>query len=261
MKRKRILLLVAIVILLVAIVVTLASVYSVREAMLVFHNFDGTYMSAPSDAPTANDVLQIVGGDSTVFMRKSLLLSALNQKFTQWHAFAVVKHSPDLIEVHFVKRVAMVKVNVGGSDVYLDSFGFVTAPPEGYDCIDVSSAFQTTVSATTQLGTQFTFANSAEDARLQVTLKALMALWQCNTEVTDMSNILGDQNVFSFDGVTGDLIVTTKLGAKIIVKNPEDNLVNRLIPAFGVYYSNNALQMDGIVITVQKNGQITAPQD
>lgn len=256
MKRKRILVLVAIIVVLVALVVVLTSVYSVRRVMPVYHNFDGSVIQAPDDAPTANDILNLAKGKSTVFLMKNDLTESLNKAFPEWHAFAVVKHSPDLLEVHFVKRQAVVKVLVGGASVYLDSFGYVVTAPDGYDCIDVTSAFSTTASSTTVPGVKFQFSGSGENEKLSVVLESLMALWQCKVDFSDAKQILGSAGVFEFN-TDGDLTINTLVGAKIVVKNPKDNLTDRLINAFSVYYSNNDLQQSGRVIVVQKNGQIT----
>lgn len=256
MKRKRILVLVAIIVVLVALVVVLTSVYSVRRVMPVYHNFDGGIIQAPDNAPTADDILSLAKGKSTVFLMKNDLTEMLNKQFPQWHAFAVVKHSPDLLEVHFVKRQAVLKVLVGGASVYLDSFGYVVDAPKDHDCIDVTSAFKTTVSSATVPGVKFEFAGAEENEKLSSVINALMSLWQCKIEFSDAKEILGTSDVFEF-GDDGDMVINTLMGAKIIVKNPKDNLNDRLINAFSVYYSNNDLQQAGRIIVVQKNGQIT----
>ena len=72
----------------------------------------------------------------------------------------------------------------------------------------------------------------------------------------DFTQILGNNNVFTFEE-SGNLVITTKVGAKIIVQSPQENLTKRLQSAFAVYYNpDKNLQTAGVEIIVNKHGDI-----
>lgn len=260
LKSKKLIILIAVLVAVVAVIVILATVFSVRQASPVIHNFDGSLALPPDDAPTASDILKLSGGKSIFFMSKDKLLSELNAKFDGWHAFAVVKNFPNIIDVHFVKRQAALKLDIGGSTVYVDSFGYVVNQPADASCIDVTSAFnyQSAV-VVNEVGKPLQFEYDVNNQRLRIVLEAIIASWQCNIELGDIPVVLGEENVFTFDEYD-NFIVHTRAGAQIKIAEPSTNLTKRLLSAYGVYYTEKLnLQQQGVVITVDKNGKISTP--
>lgn len=257
MKSKKLITLIAIVAVIIAIVVIMASVFSVQKITPICHKFDGT-QTLPSDgSPTADNVLEFSRGKSIFFLSKEKLLSELNAEYSDWHAFAVVKNFPNILEVHFVKRVAAVKVDVQGNMVYIDSFGYVTSQPQEGNCIDITSVFEHRDAAVNETGKPFKFTDEANNLRLQYVLQTIIASWQCNLELEDLPVILGTENVFTFDN-SGNMIINTLSGARIKVISPEQNLEKRIIAAYSVYYTDKEnLQQDGVEITVDLNGVVT----
>lgn len=256
MKSKKLIILISIIAVVVAVIVIMASVFSVQKVATVYHKFDGGQTIAADDAPSSKDVLDFSKGRSIFFLSKDKLLTQLNQKFTKWHAFAVVKNFPNIIEVHFVERVAAVKVDVGGNMVYVDSFGYVVEEPSNKDCIDISSVFERRDAESISLGSPLKFLEEINNARLHQVLQAIIASWQCNLEVEDLPVILGKEDVFRYEN--GDLIINTLSGAKIRVISPENDLTKRIIAAYSVYYTDKTnLQQKGVVITVRQDGSIT----
>ncbi len=257
MKSKRLITLIAIVAVVIAIVVIMASVFSVQKVTPVYHKFDGNQTLPTDGSPTADNVLEFSRGKSILFLSKDKLLSELNAKYDEWHAFAVVKNFPNILEVHFVKRVPAVKLDVEGLTVYVDSFGYVTKQPPESNCIDITSAFEHRDPSVNELGKPFKFTDEKNNARLNYILQAIIASWQCNLELEDLPAILGAQDVFTFDE-NGSMIIKTLSGAKIKVLMPDQNLEKRIIAAYSVYYTDKEnLQQDGVVITVDLNGVIT----
>lgn len=258
LKSKKLIILIAVLVAVVAIIVILASVFSVRKVTPIIHDFSGNKILNPEDAPTEDDVLQLSKGKNILFMSKDKLLTELNAKFPEWHAFAVVKNFPDIIDVHFVRRQAAVKIDIGGNMVYVDSFGYVVEQPAEGTCIDISSVFDHR-DATVELGKPLKFVDAANNARLSIVLEAIIASWRCNIELNDMPIILGEENVFTFDE-NGNLIVHTRAEAQIKVIEPSTDLTNRLLSAYSVYYNDKLnLQQKGVVITVDKKGNIITP--
>lgn len=258
MKSKKLIILISAVVVFIAVVVILASVFAVREVRPNYHNFDGSETLPADGAPTADDVLKYSKGKSIFFMSKDKLLSDLNAAFPEWHAFAVVKNFPDAINVHFVKRQAAVKIDIGGNTVYVDSFGYVVDKPSEGECVDVTSAFEYR-EATVESGKKLQFAASESNERLNIVLEAMIASWRCNIELNDMPIVFGGENVFSFDK-NGNLVITTRANAHIKVVEPSADLTNRLLKAYSVYYNDKLnLQQDGVEITVEKNGNIITP--
>ena len=257
MKSKKLITLIAVVAVVIAIAVIMASVFSVQKVTPVYHKFDGNQTISTEGAPTADNVLELSKGKSIFFLSKDKLLAELNAKYTDWHAFAVVKNFPNILEVHFVKRVPAVKLDVEGHTVYLDSFGYVTNQPEVGDCLEISSAFEHRGAAVNELGKPFKFADESNNARLGYILQSIIASWQCNLDLEDLPAILGEQDVFTFDG-DGNMIIKTLSGAKIKVLYPDQNLEKRIIAAYSVYYTDkDNLQQEGVLITVDLNGVIT----
>lgn len=263
MKSKKLLVLIAIVAVVIVLIVVLSAVFSVKSAdniRLVYHSFDGKQILAPEDGAIDSDsLLKLVKGKSLVFMSKTKLLEQVNTTFTDWHAFAVVKNFPNIVEIHVVKCTAMLKIDVNGKEVYIDCFGYVMKAPQNGRVIDATSAFKGTDVTSMNLGQEIKFSVEANNTRLGYVLEALLATWQCNVETADLAALLGDNNVFSFDD-DNNLIITPASGGTIKVLHPETNLTKRLIDAYGVYYNEYAdLQSDDWVITVHEDGRITTP--
>lgn len=250
---------------LVVIVVVFASVFSVRSVLPVYHKFDGGEMTATDGAPTADDVLKLVRGKNIFLLSKDDLLDQLNSLNSEWHAIGVVKSFPNILEVHFVKNVAIVEVTVSGSPVYLDCFGYVvSAPSEDEMPLNIDSAFNASdlFAQTNQLGSELVFTNEIYNQRLDYVLQAIMALWQCNCEIQNIPTVLGKtENVFTFDD-DGSMIITTGVGAKIYIMEPASTLTDKIINAFSVYCSATSdYQRNGAVMKVYSNGTITGPDD
>lgn len=259
MKSKRLIVLISVVVFVIALVVILASVFTVRKASAAYHSFDGSLIDQPADAPTENDILNFCKGKSIVFMSKDKLLNDLRENYPEWHAFAVVKNFPNIVETHFVRRQAAVKVDIGGNFVHVDTYGYVVSAPSDYSCLDISSVFEYRDVEESEIGKPLKFVDEGNNDRLSVVLEAIIASWRCNVELQDMPVVLGSENVFSFDG-DGNLIVNTRSGAIIKIKDPSTDLSTRLFKAYSVYYNAKFnLQQNGIVITVDQNGNIITP--
>ena len=269
MKSKKLLVLIAIVAVVIVIVVVLSAVFSVKSAdnvRLVYHSFDGNQMPAPDNgAIGADGVLKLVKGKSLVFLSKTKLLEQINTTYTDWHAYAVVKNFPNIVEIHVVRCTAMLKIYVNGKEVYIDCFGYVMNPPQNGRVIDATSAFKGTDVKVARVGEKLDFSVDENDVRLGYVLEALLATWQCKVEPSNLAALLGDNNVFSFDE-GNNLIIKPASGGTIKILSPASNLspettlTKRLINAYGVYYNEYAdLQSDEWIITVHEDGTITTP--
>lgn len=258
-KSKKLIILISAVVVVIALVVILSSVFTVRKVSAVYHSFDGSLIDQPADAPTENDVLKLCKGKSIFFMSKDKLLNDLCENYPGWHAFAVVKNFPNIVETHFVKRQAAVKVDIGGNYVYVDTYGYVVSAPTDYSCLDISSVFEYRDVSNNEIGKQLKFVEEGNNERLKVVLEAIIASWRCNVELQDMPVVFGEENVFTFDA-DGNLIVNTRSGATIKVVKPSIDLADRLFKAYSVYYNSKLnLQQKGVVITVEQNGNIITP--
>ena len=261
-KSKKLLTLIIAVAVVVVVVVVLASVFAVRQVLPVYHNFEGGQTLSVEGAPTANDVLQLAKGKSIFTLSKSQLTDKLNSQYPEWSVVGIVKNFPNILEVHFVQRVAVVKVSVNGADVFLDNTGYVVdAPQSGNVPIDITSAVSTPTTAKVNVkGQKLQFEDDVNNHRLECVLESIMALWQCQCEIEDIPTILGKSNVFTFNA-DGEMTITTRAGAKIIVMSPDDGLTDKLIQAFSVYCDgSNDLQKYGTGITVWPDGKVTTPQ-
>ncbi len=259
LKSRKLIILIAVLVAVIAVIVIFATVFSVRQVSPVFHSFDGSLTLPSDDAPTSDAILKLSGGKSMFFMSKDWLLKELNAKFPQWHAFAVVKNFPNIIDVHFVKRQAAVKIDIGGNMVYIDSFGYVVEQPAEGNCIDISSVFDVRDTTVNELGKPLQFVEQKSNQHLSIVLEAIIASWRCNIELGDLPVVLGEENVFTFDEYN-NFIVHTRAEAQIKVVEPSQDLTKRLLAAYSVYYNDKLnLQQKGIVITVEKNGNIITP--
>ena len=257
MNNKKFFILVAIVFVVVAAVIVFALVFSVSSADVETRRFDGTIVTNVENAPTPQDVLDICKGNNVFILDKEELKSKLNEKNRNWYAFDVKVEFPNVVTVYFVENVTMAKVSVGGQEIFIDSFGYVMdTPSNASDYIDISSAFSNTGNAKQiEVGKKLVFSNDEDNQRLEYVTTALMALWRCKLDFDDISVVVGNLNVFVFSN--DDLILNMPSGAKIVVKSPENNLSDRLINGLSVYYSDNDLQRDGVVVNVLKNGITT----
>ena len=197
MKSKKLLISLAVVAFVIVFIVVMIAVFAVDSVEVQYHDFNGDRVVVPSqgDGIVPDQILSLVKGKSTVFLSKANLIEEINKTYKEWHAFAVVKRFPNSVEVHFVKRTAIAKVNVGGKDKYIDSFGYVVAQPtDGTTCIDISSAFDNnTISdaMTYDEGERLTFVDGSKNAiRLKAVLDAILSTWRCMVEIDDIDQIL-----------------------------------------------------------------------
>ncbi len=263
MQSKRLLILLSVVVLIVVVIVVFSAVFAIRDdgVNIVVHNFQGQEIPNSSTAPTKQHVLEYVKGSNIVFLNKQNLLNKLNSdtSLSAWHAFAVVKF-PDVIDVHFVERVAFAKMDIGGDEVYIDFVGYVMQDPtdDNGQYLDITSAFDFT-SATVQkeVGQPLVFtANTQNSKRLACVLDTLKQLWACYVEVDNFAQILGNQDVFTFDS-SENMHIKTKVGTEIIVEEPWNNTSQKVYNAFSVYYNDSEnLQQEGVVIVIRKDGRI-----
>lgn len=265
MKSKKLLVSLAIIAVVVVIIVVMASVFSVRQVYIRYHAFNGELTSADAGEGVPASVLEkIAKGKSTVFLSKTNFLAQVNEElranYKDWHAFAVVKSFPNILEVHLVKRTAIAKLTTTAEIIYIDSFGYQVSEPD-YDCIDITSAFNETDRASTssQDGV-FRFASEESNTRLNYVIEAILATWQCYVEIDEMDSVLLPNDAFKFDETDGSMMISLRPGGVIRLLSPETNLSSRLQKAYGVYYNSKYnLQSGDWVITVYKNGRITTP--
>lgn len=255
MKSKRLLILIAVVAILLVVMIVLSAIFSVKNAWVVFHRFDGTTIATPENAPTIEDVLKQTKGKNIIFLSKSETLKKLQTD--NWHAITVVKTFPNKITVHFIERGLAAKITDGVDDIYIDSMGYVISKPENATCVDISSAFISADITSKEINQPLKFNSDEYNNRLQQVLQAILAVWRCNIELPDVTAVLGDKNVFTYE--SDNLVITMPSGAKLVVNAPQKDLQNRLIDAFSVYYNanNKNLQQEGRVITVREDGKIT----
>ena len=263
MKSKKLLISLAVVAFVIVLIVVMIAVFSVKSVEVRYHDFSGREIVAvEGEGVVPDEILAMIKGNSTVFLSKTNLIDRINETHSEWHAFAVVKNFPSTVEVHFVRRTVIAKISIDGKDVYVDSFGYVVATPEQDACIDISSAFVSPVPSTKtcEEGKPLEFVHEQYNARLNYVLEAILAVWRCKVEVENIPLVLGQDNVFTFDG-DGNMFISPKggTGGTIKVISPETNLSNRLIKGYGVYYNGAQSWDDHDVITVHKNGSITSP--
>ena len=260
MKSKRLLILIAVVAIVLVVMILLSALFSVQEAWVVFHRFDGKTTYAPEQgAPTIEDILKQAKGKNIIFLSKSELLK--NLQTDNWHAMFVVKKFPNEVEVHFFERTLAAKIVVGGKDIYIDSKGNVVTNPDGKTCVNISSAFALLDVVSQEVNQPLQFESEANNQRLQQVLQVLLTVWRCNIEYEDIPAVLGSTNVFTYEN--DKLIIKMPSGARFEVYAPQKNLENRLIDAFSAYYNadNNDLQKDGVIIVVREDGKITTDKE
>lgn len=255
MKSKRLLILIAVVAIVLVVMIVLSAIFSVKNAWVVFHRFDGTTIASPVGAPTIDDVLKQTKGKNIIFLSKSETLK--NLQTDNWHAISVVKTFPNKVTVHFIERALAAKIMVGGEDIYIDSMGNVIDKPENPSCVDITSAFGGALDvASRQINQPLTFASDNNNARLQQVLQAILAVWRCNIELPDVKEVIGSSNAFTYEN--NNLVITMPSTAKIVVNAPQKNLQDRLLEAFSVYFNaSKDLQQSGVIITVREDGKIT----
>ncbi len=265
MKSKKLLISLTVVALVVVVIVVLAAVLTVQNIEPVYHGIDGNPIRIPSDGWARDELEASYKGKSIVFLSKSNLMSEVNLKNHVWHAFAVVKHFPNVVEIHFVRRTAVAKFMSTSGYVYVDCFGYAMDKPEQDNVMDITSAFEYTDLLQNEVGKPVLFQSSDNgersdsNARLGYVLGAIEATWQCMVEFSDMTQVLGESSVFGFNE-DGDLVITPYMKGKIVVQSPEVDLGARLIKAYSVYYNDQIkLHDDNYTITVYKNGRITTP--
>jgi len=259
-KSKKIIISLAVVAVFIAVIIIMATVFAVKEVTLIPHKFSGIE-EVPKDSPSPNDILKFTKGKSILFMSKDKVLDKLNAAYPDWHFFYIVKDFPNIINVHYIKRVAVVKLDISGNEVYLDSYGYVTEKPEGWDCINISSAFEHRDVTASERGKEFKFVDENNNKSLKIILEAIIASWRCKIEWEDMTTVLGMTDVFKFDS-DGSLLINTVAGATIKVKTPEKNLTSRMIDAYSAYFNDKQnLQQEGVVLIVESNGNIIMPNN
>lgn len=259
MKSKKLIILISVVVVLITVVVILATVFSVKVVQPRFHNFITGEEAIPNDTPTADEILELCRGKNIFFMSKDKLMAELNKRFPDWHAFAIVKNFPNILDVHFVKRAFATKIDIGGNTVYIDTYGYVMSSPAETDYIDISSAFEHRDALICTVGEPLKFVDEASNSRLAVVLEAINASFNCYIDYEDVPVVIGGNDVFEFDA-DNNLIVNMPSRAKIKVEKPTVDLTARLQNAYSVYYNETKnLQKEGVVITVKENGSITTP--
>ena len=259
MRSKKLLISLIVVAAVVVAIVVLASVFTLKDVIVVCHNFAGDKITGSEDVPDEQDIADLFKGKSIVFLNKNSVIEELSKIYPDYHVVAVVKNPPNCLEVHFLKRTAVAKLDVGGKDVYLDSYGYQVAAPTDNTPIDITSAFATPIVQLESSTGPFQFENSVNNQRLSCILESLMALWRCRVESENYATILGSSNVFTFDS-DGTMTITTRVGAQIHFMNPQENLQEKFINAFSVYTSNaKDLQKQGVEITVLPDGKIITP--
>lgn len=256
MKSKRLLIFIAVVAIVLVVMIVLSAVFSVKEAWVVFHRFDGTTISVPAEgAPTMDDVLKQTEGKNIIFLSKSETLK--NLQTDNWHAISVVKSFPNKITVHYIERALAAKIVVNGQDIYIDSMGNVIDKPAEAKCVNISSAFEVLDVASQEVNQPLTFTSNTNNVRLQQILQAILTVWRCNVELPDVGQVIGENNVFTYDA-NDNLVITMPSQAKIVVNAPQKNLQERLLDAFSVYSNaDKNLQQSDIIITVREDGKIT----
>ncbi len=260
MKNKKLLVLIVIVAAIAVVAVVFAAVFTVNSAMLVFHNEEGAETAAPSDAPSADEVIKNYKGKSIIFMSKEGFLADVNERFPEWHAVAAVKSFPNRIDVHFVRRTAVFSLNTGAETLYLDSFGYVMATAPDTAVIDVTDAFSGNfANLVKEPGTRLTFAGGADNRKLDCIVNSVSAVWRLKYSFNDIPQLIGG---FSFGDGLEYMSITTQAGAVIKVAKPETNLEGRLIKAFSVYQNGGVdLQKPGVEINVSEKGDIITPKN
>lgn len=260
MKNKKLLIALAVIAVVIVVIIILAAVFSIRNVAIVYHKFGGAQY-LPSDGPTADEILSLCKGKSSVFFSKNKLSAQINEKFESWHVIGIIRSSYNTIEIHFVKREAVAKVDIKGTNVYLDAFGYVVEnSSESAECVDITSAFidKNTETSVNSLGSKLQFVDDTNNSRLDSVLQAIIATWQCYVEFGDMTSVLGEKNVFTFSA-GGAMTINMPLGSKIIVNSPEKNVSTKLIGAYSAYYNKSQnMQVAGVVITVSDDGKITS---
>ncbi len=260
MKSKKLIILISVVVVLITVVVILATVFSVKVVQPRYHNFiSGEEVIPSGEKPTADEILELCRGKSMFFMSKEKLMTDLNKRFTDWHAFEIVKNFPNIVDVHFVKRTVAAKIDIGGNIVYLDTYGYVMNVPAETDYVDISSGFEHRDSSVCKPGEKLKLLDETGNARLAVILEAINAGFTCYINYDDVTVVLGSNDVFEFD-TNNNLVINMPSGAKIKVEEPSFDLTSRLQHAYSVYYNESKnLQQAGVVITVKSNGTITTP--
>lgn len=273
-KSKKLIILISVVLVVAVVIAVLASVFAVRKVFLDYHNFDGSLTQLYGDEPTANEVLKFCKGKSIFFLSKDKLQTELNKNFPDWHVVGIVKNFPNSVDIHFVKRRLAAKLDIGGNTVYVDSFGYVMNTPEDTKCVDISSAFDHREASLNSAGEHLQFVESVNNERFDVVIAAIMSVWTFDVDLgEDMTVVLGEQNVFTFDSAA--LVINMPSGAKIKIMEPTTTLRSvdpadesktlfskYLHDAFSVYYNESMnLQRPGVVITVKANGDVITPSN
>ena len=263
MKSKKLLSLIIVVAVLIVIIVVFVSIFAVGKAKVVIRSFDGGELTAGNGDPTPDNVLKYSKGKSIIFLSKDKLIAKLNKEFPGWHVLFVEKRFPNTLEVHVIKRTAVVWMDVDGG-VYLDIVGYVVdAPTDGSQPLDISSAINSpATTAKNTKGEKFQFVEPTRNKHLDFVLQSIIALWQCKIEFADIPEVLNKSDVFTFTQ-SGNMEILTKTGVKIIVESPNaKTLTDGLIDAFSVYYNDKLnLQQKGYVITVKPDGKVTTHKE
>lgn len=258
MKSKKLLTFIIIAVLVIVVAIILGAVFTVKSGDLVFHSEAGNVIATPVDAPSSDDVLQPFYGKNIIFLPKQDVLDEINRTYTKYHAIAVVKSFPNKVTVHLVDRVAVYKVG----NLYVDSFGYIVQEPAN-QVIDVSAAFfNVNDVVSTQIGTKLKFNNNQKnDARFDLMLQAVNAVWQLNYSYEDVPKLISN---FYFEETESEqtMTVETRTGVKIVVYAPSVDLTTRLHLAFSVYYNEiSDVTKYGSVIYVPQKGNITTSFD
>jgi cell division septal protein FtsQ len=257
MINKKLLTLILVILAIVVCIVIFATVFTLRNVDLVYHNTNGDMIALPSDSMTGNDVLDLVGRRNIIFLSKSDAVDKLNTRYPKYHAIAIIKSFPSTITVHLVERSAVYFLDVNGG-IYIDSFGYVVESTTSEVVRLNVEVFPSGVAGTQTVGAKLKLNSTADSPRLDALLNTISAIWQVNYAYSDIPKIL---HRIEFSAEPLKLVITTSAGATINVDAPEKNLSERLINALSVYFNSELdLQKSGVVINVSESGTIFTPK-
>ncbi|MCM1042967.1 MAG: hypothetical protein NC350_02015 [Corallococcus sp.] len=253
MKNKKILTLAIIVAVIVILIVVFVSVFTVKSVNLVYHSENGGEIASPVDAPVPDDILKSFKGKNIMFLSKSAVLDKINKDYPEYHALDVVRKFPSHLEVHFVKRQPVFCIN-SANKIFIDSFGYVMFASDN-TVINIENAFVNPGAIEQQIiGSKLVFSNAENNAKMEMMLTAVSAVWQLNYAFDDIPSIIAS---FEFGEQMSTMTIVTSADAKIIVSKPDSNLEERLHKGFGVYYNQiKDLAKPNVEITVLPNGQV-----
>lgn len=255
MKNKKLLITLAIVVAVAVVLILLFTLFNISTVNFVYYSSDNKAIATPADAPTTQELLSVYRGKSILLTSSNTLANLFNTNFTDFHAFEIIRSFPNSITIHIVRRTAAISITYGSQTVYLDVYGYVVPNAPEYETLDVTEAFITSLSsATFEAGKKLQFESQTDNNRLSMVLQTVNAIWMLKYGYSDVASILSG---ITFNEVANQMLLQTSAGATIKVEQPDQNLYQRLIDAFSVYFNESLdLQKPGVVITVTSQGKI-----